>query len=137
MVSPLISRCFGRPRLGHTIKKHFRLLIQRYAQFSFYEKGSGTSFSTSFCVWCFTENNSHVILYYWPIFIVWLSLLLEILGNMYIVIISCPVCDVINFEISHNFLHFARSNRVSQIPTILLKNKALQPKMKTRFVYGG
>ena len=32
---------------------------------------------------------------------------------------------------------FARSNRVSQIPAILLKNKARQSKMKTRFSYDG
>ena len=28
----------------------FRLLIQRYAQFQFFRKESGTSFSTTFCV---------------------------------------------------------------------------------------
>ena len=32
-----------------------------------------------------------------------LPLLLQILGNMCIVIIFCPVCDVINFEINHSF----------------------------------
>ena len=40
----------------------------------------------------------------WPNFIVWLLLLLEILDNKCIVIISCPVCDVINLEINLNFL---------------------------------
>ena len=40
----------------------------------------------------------------WPNFIVWLPLLLKILGNMCIVIIPCPVCDVINFETIHNSL---------------------------------
>ena len=38
----------------------------------------------------------------WPNFIVWLSLLLEILINMFIEII-CLFCDVISFEINHNF----------------------------------
>ena len=33
--------------------------------------------------------------------------------------------------------HFARGNRVSQIPAILFKNKARQSKMKTRFSYDG
>ena len=33
----------------------------------------------------------------WPNFFLWLSLLLEISGNMCIVIICYPVCDVINF----------------------------------------
>ena len=34
----------------NTKKKHFRLLIQVYAQFRFFKKGSRTSFSTGFCV---------------------------------------------------------------------------------------
>ena len=33
-----------------------------------------------------------------------MRLLLEILGNMCIVMIRYPVCDVINFEINHNFV---------------------------------
>ena len=41
----------------------------------------------------------------WPYFIVWLLLLLEILGNMCIVIIYCPSCDLRNFEINLNFLN--------------------------------
>ena len=40
----------------------------------------------------------------WSHIIAWLPLFLEILGNMSIVIIYCPVCDVINFEINLNFL---------------------------------
>ena len=40
----------------------------------------------------------------WPSLIAWLSLLHEILGNMCIIIICYPVCDVINFEIKHSFL---------------------------------
>ena len=40
----------------------------------------------------------------WLNFIAWLSFLLEILGNMCIVIICCPVCEVINVEVNHSFL---------------------------------
>ena len=40
----------------------------------------------------------------WPNFIAWLPLLHEILGNMCIVIVCQPVCEVINFEINHIFL---------------------------------
>ena len=40
---------------------------------------------------------------YWPSFIVWLRLLLEILGNVYIAIVCFPGCDVINFEINVSF----------------------------------
>ena len=34
----------------------------------------------------------------------WLSFLLEILGNMCIATICCPVCDVISLETNHAFL---------------------------------
>ena len=40
----------------------------------------------------------------WEIFVAWLTLLLEILGNICIVIIYCLVCDVIDLEIKHSFL---------------------------------
>ena len=43
--------------------------------------------------------------YNWPNLLAWLPLLLEILGNMCIVIIRCPVCDVINFENNISFLN--------------------------------
>ena len=36
----------------------------------------------------------------WPNFIVWLSLLCEILGNMFIKIVYKPGCDVINFAVN-------------------------------------
>ena len=40
----------------------------------------------------------------WPYFNDWLSILLEILSNMYIKTICCSVCDVINFDINLSFL---------------------------------
>ena len=39
----------------------------------------------------------------WPNFIAWLSLVLDILGNICITIICCPICGVINFEMNHSF----------------------------------
>ena len=39
-----------------------------------------------------------------PNFIFWLPLLLEILGNLCIVIICCSVCDIMNIENKHSFL---------------------------------
>ena len=53
--------------------------------FDFFRKGSGNSFSTTFCV-----SKFHV----------WLPLLLKILGNMCIVIVCFPRCDVTNFQIN-------------------------------------
>ena len=40
----------------------------------------------------------------WPNFIVWLSLLFEILGKKYIAIVCLPVCDVKNFKFNLIFL---------------------------------
>ena len=61
----------------------------------------------------------------WANFIVWLHLRLQILGNMCIVIISCPVCDVINFEIKLNFLikSFSYIAKKSGWKLIFLENK--------------
>ena len=42
--------------------------------------------------------------YLWPNFIVWLPLLLEIFGNIYIAIVCFPGCDAINFGIKLFFL---------------------------------
>ena len=40
----------------------------------------------------------------WPNFTVWLPLLCEILGNMYIAIVCEPVSDVMNFEVNLSVL---------------------------------
>ena len=40
----------------------------------------------------------------WPNFIAWLSLLREILGYMFIIIVCYPGCDVTNFKINLMFL---------------------------------
>ena len=47
-----------------------------------------------------------LMLYYydWPNFIGWLSLLLGISGNMYIVIVCSPGCEIINFTVYFSFL---------------------------------
>ena len=52
----------------------------------------------------FRKYISHTFFIDWPNFIAWLSLLFQILGNMRIVIICCPVPDVIIFEINHSFM---------------------------------
>ena len=79
-------------------------MIQLYAQFWFFIKGSGTSFSTTFGVWFFKENISRIS-FYWltksdslVAFICWDT------GQLCIVIICCPASDVINFEINRSFL---------------------------------
>ena len=83
--------------------KPFRLLIQIYAQSWSFIKGSRTSF-TIFCIWFFQEIFLMLYSIDWPNFTVCLPSLLAILDNMCIVIICCPVFDIINFEINHSFL---------------------------------
>ena len=64
----------------------------------------------------------------WPNSIAWLSLLLEILGNVCIVSICCPVCDVINFEINLSFLikpFFYITKKSGQKCEYLKKKRAL------------
>ena len=63
MICSLFLIYFDKPELGINLKnlfKTFNLLIQRYAQFWFFRKGSGNSFSTIFCVWFFKNVVSHV-----------------------------------------------------------------------------
>ena len=64
--------------------------------FNLSEKGLGPVFSRKMFLMLHSIN--------WPNFIVLLSLLLEILGNMCITIICKPGCDVIIFEINLTFL---------------------------------
>ena len=66
------------------------------------KKRSGISLPTWFSA-SFLKTFYHAIFYQLN-FIAWLPLLFEILDNIWIVIICCPVCDAINFEINHNFL---------------------------------
>ena len=91
-----------RPRLGHTKKSNFRLLIQRYAQFQFLREGFRTNFSTTFCVWfsrkcfsCYVLLTDHCLISS---------------SNMCVVIISFLACGVINFEINPSFLIKPPSN---------------------------
>ena len=86
-------------------------------------------FSRKMCLMLRTIN--------WPNFIVWLSLLLEILGNMCIAIV-CDVwgCDVINLKLNLSF----KSSRFSTCPKIQDKNfkylereKSIKDKIKSIF----
>ena len=77
------------------------LIFTLYKAFSKNKKGSETSLSSSFSTWFLKKNISHII-FYWVNSIAWLPFLLEMFGNMCIVIICFPVCNVINFEINLN-----------------------------------
>ena len=72
--------------------------------FDFLDKGLGIVFSPHF-VYDFSIK-MFLMLYSinWPNFIFWLSLLLEILGNLCVASVYQPGCDVINFKINLIFL---------------------------------
>ena len=52
----------------------------------------------------FEENYFSYFSIDWPDPLVWLPLILEVMGDIYIVIICFLVYDVINFEINFSFL---------------------------------
>ena len=72
--------------------------------FEFLEKGLGIV-SPLYFVYDF-QRKIFLVLYSikWPSSIVWLPLLLEILGNVWITIVCKPGCDFMNFEIIRIFL---------------------------------
>ena len=65
-----------------------------------------------------------------PNFLTGLPLLLEILGSICIVIIYCPVCEVMNFEIIHSFIinpffYVTKNSRKNFMYLFLTCNKKL------------
>ena len=71
--------------------------------FNFLRKGLGI---VSQQILCMIFQKMLLMLYSinWPNVIIWLSLLLEILSNMWIAIDCWPGCDIIDFEISPIFI---------------------------------
>ena len=60
------SVCYGGPLLGCTIKRNwigFQSWSRDTLNFDFLYTGSGTSFSTLFCVWFWKSNISYVIFF--------------------------------------------------------------------------
>ena len=59
MVCSLVSICFNRPQLGIQLKQaitNLKILIQRYAQFSFSEKCLGLISQFIFCVYDYSRK---------------------------------------------------------------------------------
>ena len=94
--------------------------------FDFLEKGLGIV-SPPHLV-CHFPKKMFLMLYFinWSNFIVWLLLLLEIFGNMCMVIVCFPGCDVMNFEINLILL--------INILIILRKKRVLKVKLKAFFI---
>ena len=88
--------------IGHTIKSNCEKIPNvnpKIFSILFLGKRSGTSFSTTFYVRYFKEKIFQFFFINWPSFIVWSSLLLDILWNMCTAINQFLVADVINFEL--------------------------------------
>ena len=97
-VCSLVSIHFDSSHLTYN-KKNFRLLIQRYARFWFFWKGSRNSFSTTFCVWFFK-----IKIYQLTNFYSLIAFIFVILANVCIAIATFQYRDVISFEINFVFL---------------------------------
>ena len=67
VVSTLALICFGRPRLGQTMKSNFSNIWDFWSRdmlnFLCFTKWFVTSFLSKFCAWFFKKNISHVIFY--------------------------------------------------------------------------
>ena len=101
LVSTLVSICFGSPWLKHTMKTNcmkLQTVDPVICSNLILSRGSGASFITIFCAWFLKKNVN------WSNFIVWLLRLFEISGNMCIVIVCYPNCDVINLMLTFTFL---------------------------------
>ena len=72
--------------------------------FDFLDKGVGIVSPAHFVYDFLTKMFLILFSISWPNFNAWLSLLLEILGNMYISIVCYSGCDVMDFEINLIFL---------------------------------
>ena len=71
--------------------------------FDFLDKGLGIVSPAHFVYDFLTKMFFMLYSTNWPNFIAWLLLLFEILGNMCIVIVYYPGCDVMDFEINLSF----------------------------------
>ena len=76
-------------------------MIERYAQIWVFRKGSGTNFSTTFCVWSFKRNAYLVIFYQLTKFHCLIVFTSSDIGQyMYIPIVCYPGCEVINMKLT-------------------------------------
>ena len=69
----------------------------------------------------------------WPNFIAWLPLLLEIMDNTFIVVICCPGCDAINFEINLTFLSSRSSKKLKSQKKLKISREQKELEIKSSF----
>ena len=107
MVCSLVSIYFDSSQLGNNKNKLYKTLeywSRDMLNFDFRENCLGIVFPLYFV---YDFSRKLFLIFHsikWPNFIIWLSLSLEILGNMCIAIVYFPDCDVIHFGINLIFL---------------------------------
>ena len=98
----------NKPSLEHTAKNKLYSISERWSRdilnFDFLFKGLGLAFSPHFAYQLLRKIFSMLYSINWPNVIVWLSLLVVILDKICILVIDCPACDVINFDMNLSFL---------------------------------
>ena len=112
-------------------------MIQRHAQIWFFSIGCSNSFFTRFWVRFWRKIFLMIYSINWRNFIVWLSLLLEILDNVCIAILCFQGFDAINFEIDLIFLiksFFYLSKKSWRASKYLENKKAFKVKAKAFFI---
>ena len=107
VVCSLLSKYFDSPQLAYNKNKLYKTLnywSRDMLNLNFSEKGLGLISTLHFV---YNVSRKMFLMLYstnWSNFIVWMSLLLEIMDNICVVIICQPACDVIKFQINLIFL---------------------------------
>ena len=136
MVCRLVSIYFDSPQVDIRYTQtiwNFRIVIQRYAQFSFLEKSLaivpppqfGCDFSRKMLLMLYSINL--------PTLIVWLPLVFEILCNICVAIVFFPCCYVLNFKMNLIFpvkLFFCMNKKSRQEFEYLENKKSFEDKIK-------
>ena len=97
-VNTLVLIYRRRPGLGDTIKTNFitfqTVIKQKRCPVLIFYKRVCDELLHHILRMIFKKNISHLCFINWSNFIAWLFLRLEILSNMYIIIICCTVCEI-------------------------------------------
>ena len=137
MVSPLVSIYSGSPQLGNTIKTNswnFKLLVQRYAEFWSFRKGSRAIFFSPHFMYDFWRKI--FLLSYnanWP-YLIGNPLLRGVSCNICIVIVYFPVSNVINIcNVIKPF--FCMTTKSEQKLEFIKSNRSFYVELKRIFYY--
>ena len=131
-ISIALKLAYNRNKLFKTLHNSSRDMLN----FDILDKGLGILSPARFGYDFSTKMFLMLCSIKWPNFIVWLPLLLEILGNMCIIIVCWPGCDVINSKINLIFLinlFLYRTKKVKNL-NILRMKRAFKVKWKTFFI---